>query len=588
MIYQNIKDGILNQEENIKEKLQDLILNTEFPLSTKVEDLISLYIEFSQNEKNSQHLIDGFHLLFEKNLINWHSFKDFESYTNTSRTTKKRIEDLNIFNLPKLIEKPFHDYFLSELKNKSFGLRKLSNQAVASNITTSEELETIWNLFNLQESSKFRNDFLISVKSYKQMEQICKFSQLTPWTLVQKENGIETFWATNIWQLENAFALRTKSRSSYEYRESLFLKDKDIWKQISSHNTDIIDLESRIVFSAANMKNEHAFNSLLNLLDIKKINLDCMDYIVSPNKQISLKERLFQQGKIKTINKFEKTKEVSTDITKLVTSLPAKAELISNKKGFLKQWLKTKDKIDNYESILISVLDSRFKKYTDSSFDIKCFFPIKPDFIEKPESFWLENKYNQVNYFLKFQEYNTDVSFDSFVNLLTWLNTKNINWEQPYKNNTLLGETIVSCMQFKYARSLDLFGKEDNFILNKFKNSNENLKINVLENIKYSWHNIWTKDQEKEHDNYVLNSPFKRDSVCINLFSNIVKDIAKNNIKVPVSFFDEHWYNIKDIIQKYSIENQSSKDFLIAASFIEVNSKLNTTENIKTKKINKI
>lgn len=576
MIYQNIKNIInLQTESNYEDKILFIINNENNNISNLIEDIISIYIEYNKNEKITAMLENSFYEIFKSKKCNWNQFLDMSFYTNLNRTEKKQILELDLFKYFKIIEKPFHEFIFENMKKNDLKLLTFLHKGINHNVLTLIEYEKIWETYNIKNNSEYLNDILLCIRDFKQMEEICLKFNISPWQVVKKKDNIETFLATNVWQLENIYFKKFEKTSNIEYKINFYISNKEKWNNICTEKTSKIDFQSRIVFCCSNIKNEYHFNALLKKLNIDVINLNCLDYVISNNNKISLKEKLFKMGKIKTINKFEKNKTISNleeNLSQLITSIPAKPLLISNKKGFLKQWRK-QTHIKSYENLLISVLKTKYKPYINSNYKIKCYFPIKHQYLDI-----LDLKLDNYNHCLTFDSFISNVPLDSFYNLLTWLEDKNINWNIKFNDkHSLLTEIIISFMQFDNYKDIQFLLYKKNILLNQFKCLSNKDQQQLFLEVVNSWENIWTENKEKEFI-LTIEQTYRKEFVLLSLFKDLTSLININEVKYENNDFFE---NIKKIIlslEKFKNKCDNIDNILINLSFIELKTQLSTNK----------
>jgi hypothetical protein len=416
------------------------------------------------------------------------------------------------------------------------------------------------------------------------MKQLTKLFNIEPWTVINKKNDIQTLWPAYVLDMENIY-LNERQKTSFEARREMLVSGKSILKNISTEKTSNIDFQSRLVFSTCSMSDEHNYSVLLRDLDIKNINLECIDYSIRTEQQ-TLKERLLQCGKIKLINKFEKTKKINTELSQVIACIPNKAYLISNKKAFLKQYLNNLSDEINYTSLIEEVISTKNRKYTNALYDIKCYLPLKKEYLDAPKSYWKDVKANSLH-FIDINEYNSSssASHKSFSNLIDWISDKNVDWSKKTNSgNYLITDTIIVAMQLSNEVTINDLSSEKGGLFNSYKKLSHFEKAEILVEIKKEWPKIWDFANSNRHKQDILNTPYKKSSNVFNFMKSFMDEFLNDNVKIEPTFFDDKWENIKKDLEPYIEHNDSAKKFLILANAVELNLTLITPEY---KKINK-
>ncbi len=388
---------------------------------------------------------------------------------------------------------------------------------------------------------------------------------------------------------------RNPLKASYDYRKNFFANGMREWKKISTPNSSQIDLQSRILFFACTLKNDLVLSDFLKTLEINQVNLNCEDQIASSKPKIKLQERLLQHGKLKTLNKFNKVKKLDVDLDQLISSMPTKANLISTKKAFLKQWLNSHELETNHEKLLISVLNSRHKKYSEGEIGIKCYLPIHTKCLDEKEEFWKINKdkisrnsYNDLM-FLYFEDSPSQVSLKSYVNLLDWLATKPINWTLKLDNgNSLIAETIICSMQLPIDTYTQRLSSDNGTLIKVLESLTSEQQKDVMNSVKESWREIWIAPKAKSHEYYILNPNYDRPSLTFDFLNKLTSICLKNSVEFDRSFFNEQWVKVKKDLEPYKENKSSVKEFLANSSVLELSNTLIKNENTIQRKPNKI
>jgi hypothetical protein len=598
MIYQKINSLIENGDEIsesvLKKELKIHFDSKEFNLSETLTDIVSLFLDYKTIQPLSTIIVDHFDILFERGLT-LSNLGTYEVYKDSDRTEKRKFNQIYLNSIRDLLSKPINNRLMLELDSPNKPLFDFVKQINYSNIIPQNLIKKLWQSFNLDSDKDFRNEFLLSTTTFNQMEKICEEMQISPWIVVNKKNDIETLWPTSIWQLENLLMARNPLKASYDYRKKFFANGMREWKKISTPNSSQIDLQSRILFFACTLKNDLVLSDFLKELEINQVNLNCEDQISPSKPKIKLQERLLQQGKLKTLNKFNKVQKLDIDLDKLIASIPTKANLISTKKAFLKQWLNSHEVETNNEKLLISVLNSRHKKYEEGEIGIKCYLPIHKNCLDEKEEFWKINKdkisrnsYNDLM-FLYFEDSPTQVSLKSYVNLLDWLETKPTNWTLKLENgNSLISETIICSMQLPLDVYTQRLSSDTGTLIKAIELLTHEKQKEIINSVKDSWKEIWTSPKAKSHAYYILNPNYDRPSLTFDFLNKLTLICLKNSIKFESSFFNENWNKIKKDLEPYKEQNTSVKEFLANSSVLELSNTLIKNENTTQRKPNKI
>jgi len=593
VIYQKIKKLISNDQlvnaNDLTKEIYNFLNSSESSLNSAVEDILSLYIENFENEKIRDFFSVGFHFLFSQELT-WNNLKTFEVYTDINRTEKRQFVDLNFYPIKDLIKKSFNDYFYHEFNKNSIGLREIANKAFSADLIDYKHLKDVCTKLELSKNKEFLQDFMKSTRTFSQMELLSSTLKISPWVIISKDKEIETLWPTYVWNMELVYGQR---KTYFEYKERLF-SDIEEWNNLETPNTSKLDLQSRIVFAASHVNNERFLSWFLKRTNIKNVNLECVDYLVNPNKKMTLKECLLKKGKLKTVNKFEKNKNTKTDLAHIITSLPDKPDLITNKKAFLKQWVKGIENEIDYTSILNAVLKTKRRKpenrpVTYVQIEISCYLPVNAEYLDKLKQHLesKKNKYNDRELLLSFDAYRINSAFISFVNLASWLKDKPINWKLiTNKGRTLLAESIITCMQSPDIYYLEPLAHSDSTFIQAFKNLSKEDKKEVFAEIVDSWEEIWTKEISNYYERYVINYPFE-ESLVFRFMNELLTICINEDIKFDKSLFNEQWKEIKNVFEKYS-KNEKVKIFLSSAEVLELNSNLSVKNSLLRNKFNKI
>ena len=527
--------------------------------------------------------------------LTWHEFSEISIPTKKEQFNSnefKKIEEVDIFLLKELISPIFKEFFIKNLTEKQYKYiqrntyRKLGNKAFAHDFFDDITLKSFWNFFDYSNNSKYRNEFLINVSSYAQLNQLNTVLNIDPLTIITKENNIETFLLTNAFQRE-IFSPPYWCRKTNDFtklQEDFIRLTKNISiNDMQTEHTSHLDLMTRIAFAFSYMKDESKYNKFLNSIGITEVNLNCSDYWFNKKNIISFKDKLIETSKIKTLNKFNKNKkEQVVYISSLITTNPNKPNLISNKKTFLKNWLSSKQEKIDLTKILSDVIKTQFSKNEFYSINIKCYFPIKYDYLDQNESYWKspEKKHYDQKEYLNL-EFNS--SYNCFFNLINYsnLHKDSINWTEEILNSTLASELYSLLLKLPTLPSLNSKKNENmESIYSIFKNFNSNLKIDSLNYINNNWAKIYDAKKEDELNNLFKN-PYGMNSSFLTIYNMILTECINTNEKFNIN----NQELIKKSIEKYTENSTDAEEIIKKISYINLmnNVKEKSTENKRLK-----
>jgi len=585
MLYQNIKELILQKNKITTDTIFLSINKKEESIEDVVADLVSLYIEFKTNDNVEKVIAQSFYILFEQGLT-WEKLLEFNLYTNISRNEKKPLIKLKFLSLKGFTEKSFHDYFFNDINIDSLKMKKIAYQAFSLGLLKDEEIKIIWNTYKLDTNKQNLNQFLLSCHHIDEMKKIDSLFGLTPWTVVTKEDNSETLWLSNVFQMNKLFKQSRNGKfvSFFDIKEIL-TDGKNIWKNISTDKTTNIDFQSKILFSTCSIPKEQYLSSLIKTLELKYVNLNCVDFFDKETNKMTLQNKLLKEGKIRTLNQLNKNQKIEVDFNKVLISVPNKPDLITNKQAFLKNWLKSKDKIEDYSDMLSAVLKTNNRQYVNSEMNIKCYFPIKPENLDNSKDDWVKSQNGEWD-FLKLNDSKANVSLKCFSNLLRWLNKKEIDFKKPFNESlNVLDALIITSLQLPINSSL-----EHNVlvqIINKnFNNLNDFDKKNTLTKIKDNWTKIWTSEHQSSHEYKILTTEYKQQSNLFVIINSLLDSCLTNNVKLGSDFFDNQWNEIISIFKTYGKEDLIADKIVKQFNVLELDA--NLTHNTVKQKVKKI
>lgn len=587
MIYQKLKPfNENNQEINtdlVKNVIDEALQNQPNCMHQIVEDLVFLAMAYKVDTEVIDALAEGLNQLFNNGLT-WQTLQNIDIRRKKDSDETVKFRHLNIILFRKLIKPAFENHFMAEFVQNPYDFKKLAFKMFNSSVCSDDKLLNIGEKLDIVNNKEYLNELMLATRTFTQMKQAAKVFNLNPWTVITKKSGIETFWPVHVWHMENSFII-DKQKTSFEHRKSFFLSGKSAFSTIKTDKTSNLDLQSRFVFVSCNVSNDHNYAELLRELGIKNINLNCVDYTIDSEQQ-TLKERLLRFGKIKLINKFEKTKNIEIPLDKIITASPNRGYMISNKKAFLKQYLNNFTNDINYTNLLESVIDTKNRKYTNSLFEIKCYMPLKKEYLDKPKEYW-DGVKADYSFFLDINEHNSgsNASLKSFVNLLDWVSDKNINWSnKTATGNYLITDTIILTMQLSNEHFITDLSNPKNLLLTKYKSLSNSEKLEVLSEIKNEWDNIWDFANSTRHKQDILNTPYKKPSNTFKFMMSFMEDCLAEHVKLDANFFDETWNKLKKDIEPYREHDDNVKTFLILSDTVELNSTLTVPETKKSTK----
>lgn len=591
MIYQRLKPF-----NDINENINTVVVKYEIDQALKikpnclpqvVEDLIFLAIDYKVDNEIVDAFAEGFNYLFDKGL-KWKDLKNIDIGNRKNDDKKIPFLKLHIFNFKTLIIPAFEKHFLSEFIQNTQELKSIAFKMFSASICSNEKLLKIGERLDIINNQEYLTELMFATKTFPQMHQLSKVFNIEPWSVITKKSGIETLWPVNIWHMENAY-LHDRQKTSFEKRKEFFLSGKNVLQNIKTEKTSNLDFQSRFVFVSCNIANEHNYSELLRDLGIKNINLNCIDHNLHGDEQI-LKDRLLQFGKIRLINKFEKKNNVEVNLGQVITSVPNKSYLISNKKAFLKQYLNNLDDEINYTGLLEAVLETKNRKYANSLYEIKCYLPLKKEFLNAPKSYWADIKVNS-SHFIDINEYNTgnNISAKSFYNLLHWYSDKDVDWTKiRASGNYVITDTVILAMQLENEPCINELSSPNGLLGTTYKNLSHIEKKEVLYQIKNNWDKIWDFSNSTKHQFNILNTPYKKPSNVFNFMHNFIDNCLHDNVKIEPIFFDGLWDKLKEDIKPYAEHDEAVQKLLVLSNTLELNSTLEVSEQKKSNKSIKI
>lgn len=517
--------------------------------------------------------------------------QDIQISTKPGNEEKKELTKLNLAFLIDLLRKPFDGHFIHEFSQDPLKFLKMAFKLFGAGFYSNDKLEIIGERLGLPQNKDILEELMLATRSFYQMRQVSSVFKLDPFVVIKKDSEIETLWPTHVWQMESLYS-NQKKQTTFSEKQRIFLEGLETIEKISTSKTSNIDLKSRIAFASCTFKDEHAYSEFLRSLKINELNLNCVDYTVKRSPS-TLKEKLLKFGKIKTINKFEKGKIIDVDLGQVITSVPYKPHLISNKKGFLKQFIKNLNENIDYTKVLVDVLNTKHKQYANSPITLRCYLPLLKEYLEQPASYWKNNKISyEQKVFLTLDEYGHDTYVKSFVNMISWFKDKDINWhEKTPTGNSILGESIITSMQLSiaYINETIKLSSLDNTLVLAYKNATNESKKEVLSEIKNNWEKIWDSTTSVGH--HMLHTPLKKQSNIFTFMHHCLDICINDGVILDKGFFDDKWNAIKEAFAKFQSEDETVRNFLILASTIELHSTLHISDKkavSKPKKINKI
>lgn len=591
MIYQKFKEFAQSNlpltDELIKKEIDQVLVSEQNSFPQILEDLIFSHLELKGNDNLKQSIEAGFHYLFSKGL-NWTILQDIKISQKPRSSEKKKLIELNLFHIKDILKKPIEDYFMYEFEQNPFSLIPMAFKIFSTSLFNDDQLKIISDKLDIKNNKEILEKLMLATKNFNQMNQVSNVLMLDPWVVItkDKELAIETLWPTHVWIMENIYS---QEPTSFVDKKKIFLTGYNAIKTVKTDITSNVDFKSRIVFASCNLKNEHIYSEFLRDIGINDINLNCVDYSLK-SKKINLKDRLLQFGKIKLVNKFEKAQHIEVDLNQVITSVPSKPHLISNKKGFLKQFIKNSPENIDYTNLLVTVLNTKYQRYPNSSVNLKCYLPLLSSYLDKSKTYWESHKISsEQREFLRFDDYGSDATYKSFVNLLYWVKDKDINWLEKTKNgNSLIAESVITSMQLPMENYLYELAEPDHTLMTAYKKISPNDKKEVLENIKNYWNKIWDSSNSLNHSSNILHTPFKKESNVFNFMNQIIESCIEDGVKPEKSLFDEKWKEIKEAFIPFSEHNPSAKSFLILSSTFELQNSLIASESQTRNKPKKI
>jgi hypothetical protein len=587
MIYQKLKPFNSNNQDIDAQLVKNLIdealqinLNC---MNQLVEDLVFLAIDYKTDSEIVAAFAEGFNHLFSKGL-KWIELEDIELKSRKENDKTIKFGNANILAFKNLIKPAFENYFIDEFIKSPTELKEMGFTMFQSNVCSDEKLLRIGEILDIPNNKDYLNELMLATRTFPQMKQASNIFNIDSWTVLTKETGTETLWPVYVWHMENVYLI-AKQKTPFSNRADFFKENKSIFQNIKTDKTSNLDFQSRFVFASCNVSNDHNYAELLRDLGIKNLNLNCIDYTVDSEKQ-TLKERLLKFGKIKLINKFEKKQKIEIELDKVITASPNRGYMISNKKAFLKQYLQNLSDNINYTNLLESVLETKGRKYSNSLFEIKCYIPLKKQYLDKPKEYWNGVKVGSL-FFIDINDYDntSDTSNKSFINLLEWISDKDINWSKKTETgNYLITDTIILTMQLSNERLITDLSNPNNLLLTVYKSLSHFDKLEVLHQIKNEWKQIWDFANSTRHQQDILNTPYKKSSNTFKFMMSFMEDCLAENLIIDASFFDEKWEKIKQDILPYVEHDESAKKFSVLSNTVELNSTLTVSEVKKSQK----
>jgi len=584
MIYQKLKKLIIDDKpfdsDFVKSEIDQHLDSNPNSFQPLVEGLIRAYLINRENIDLINTISESFTYLFSKGL-KWSELQDIEILTKDDNDTRTKIKELNNRVIKPIIKPAFNEFFPNEFRINTIAFKETIFDFFSDGLLNDETLLKVGNHLNFHNNIEVVNKFMLSTNSFTEMKQLEKVFNLNKWSVVSKKNDIETLWPVHVWHMENRH-LHAKLKTSIKEKRRLFWEDNEIFHNMKTDKTSNLDFISRFVFASCNITDEKYYSELLKDLNIEKINLDCIEYNNRAEK-VTVREKMLRFGHIKLVNRFEKKdKKSNTTLENIITAVPAKAYMISNKKAFFKQFVNNLDKDINHTNLLETVLATKSRLYANSHYDVKCYLPLKKDYLDHSKEYWQQRKVDSY-VFMDFPEHlQTDAKLKSFINLIEWVEDKDIQWTKRTKTgNYLITDAIIASMQFPselYVRDLS----KNNHVLSKqFHLLNHIHKIEILEQIKNNWEKIWDSCNENRHQHEILNTPYKKPSNTFTFMNNFINDCLKDHVRISDEFFDEKWNTIINVFKKFENDDEQAKEFLRLADVIELESTL-TTSNHKT------
>lgn len=575
-IHQNIIESINNKEILLEEVVQ-VFLNS---------NTISL-------EKNEL-IEDSFSNLFKIGL-KWQSLLEMNIYIDEELQS---IKNINLSFFKNIIGKSIKENLIEEVKKDAENSWNLILKIVRNNLLEEEQIEPLEKIFELNKNKDKLNEFLLSIRNFNQMKKITNKLNISPWLVVKKNEDIETLLPAHVWNQE-FLNKDNKNKTTNDQKAKYFIENKNEWINLSTNLTNSLQLQSRVAFAACAFSREHDYSKFLRECGIKKIDLNCIDSLTNSSKKMSLKQRLLMGGKIKIISKYEEYNseeknpdEKNNDFIKLITVRPNKPFLITTQKSFLKSWITYLPDTPPYEQILNEIISTARKKYSGSAYEVKCYLPLKKEYLEKTKEEWkyidLKKKRNSLsndNFFFmdQYQTSTRDICVESFNNFLYWINDKSLKWDQKNeKNQNLFSNLIVCLLGLESDWSLRELLNKNNYLWDIYTSLSNEEKTNTLKSIVDNWEKIWHEQHKRSLENSI-NSGFEINNTVLTILKNIVKINLEQNTKIESSFFNSDWKKIKLTIENFSEKSQSAKELSTMFDMLQLNCTLKVNNNIKPK-----
>lgn len=226
------------------------------------------------------------------------------------------------------------------------------------------------------------------------MEAVAKRNNLDPWMILNLD-GYEVFWPSYVLsnQLISFNKINVKLKWSKDEKFDYFLDNLDKWKNRSGHHTSYQEMNARSILPLLVSRKQSDLNSFFKSTGLLSKEIDKNTKIFYEGKLIgTFHSRCMERGNFLFLNKFLSQKSL-TPLEDCISVRVAKGEMITTKKSFFKE-LKNIDftfSEEIFKKCLNKVYKKVDKKYSESSYNEKCYFPFSAHVVNNWENLTSES-----------------------------------------------------------------------------------------------------------------------------------------------------------------------------------------------------